>query len=129
MECSRPLALLICLLRKGGTSSLFLYTRLGDRNCRGPTAETERNYRATLRVARDGKEEPKIFMIDPQLLRLCINTTCCVTANDYRRKWITSQQKRKKITTPAQNTHLSCFALLSTIRMVSPLTPNVFATV
>ena len=40
----------------------------------------------------------------------------------------TNQQNPKNMTTPAQNIHLSCFARLSTMRIVSPLTPSVFAT-
>jgi len=46
----------------------------------------------------------------------------------HLRKCRTSQQNRKKHTTPPQKTNLSCFALLSTIRIVSPDIPNVFAT-
>lgn len=46
----------------------------------------------------------------------------------HRKKWITPQQKPTNTRTPPQNTHLSCFARRSTIRIVSPLTPNVFAT-
>lgn len=41
---------------------------------------------------------------------------------------MTNQQKPPKPATPPQKIHLSCFALLSTMRIVSPLTPSVFAT-
>lgn len=46
----------------------------------------------------------------------------------HRRKCMTKKQNTKKATTPPQKIHLSCLALLSTIRIVSPLTPRVFAT-
>lgn len=46
----------------------------------------------------------------------------------YRRKCKHNQQNMKKTRTPAQKIHLSCLARLSIIRMVSPLTPNVLAT-
>lgn len=51
-----------------------------------------------------------------------------LSTSRYHRKCITNQQNKKKTITPPQNIHLSCFALLSTILIVSPLTPNVFAT-
>lgn len=46
----------------------------------------------------------------------------------YVKKCKTPQQNKKKITTPPQNIHLSCFARRSIVRIVSPLTPSVFAT-
>jgi hypothetical protein len=46
----------------------------------------------------------------------------------HLKKWITAQQKPTSTRTPPQKTHLSCFARRSTIRIVSPLTPSVFAT-
>lgn len=46
----------------------------------------------------------------------------------YLRKCSTTQQNPKNTNTPAQKIHLSCFALRSTILIVSPLTPRVFAT-
>ena len=41
---------------------------------------------------------------------------------------ITSTTNAMNTATPPQKIHLSCFALLSTILMVSPLTPSVVAT-
>jgi hypothetical protein len=46
----------------------------------------------------------------------------------HRRKCNTAQQNRKKTITPPQNIHLSWRARRSTMRIVSPLTPNVLAT-
>lgn len=48
--------------------------------------------------------------------------------SSHPRKCITAQQNPKKTTTPTPKTHLSCLALLSIILIVSPLTPNVPAT-
>lgn len=46
----------------------------------------------------------------------------------YLKYFNTSQQNAKNITAPPAKIHLSFFALRSTIRIVSPLTPSVFAT-
>lgn len=45
-----------------------------------------------------------------------------------RNQYKTKAQNEKNTITPPQNIHLSCFALRSTIRIVSPLTPRVLAT-
>lgn len=50
------------------------------------------------------------------------------TRLNHLKKCRTAQQNRKKTTTPPQKIHLSCFALRSTMRIVSPLTPSVLAT-
>lgn len=47
---------------------------------------------------------------------------------NYRKKCRTAQQNRKNSSTPPQKIHLSCLARRSTLRIVSPLTPSVFAT-
>jgi len=46
----------------------------------------------------------------------------------HRKKCNTAQQNKKNINTPTQKIHLSCLARRSTIRIVSPLTPSVLAT-
>lgn len=46
----------------------------------------------------------------------------------HLKKCSTAQQNAPKINTPAQKTHLSCLARLSTMRIVSPLKPRVLAT-
>ena len=54
--------------------------------------------------------------------------TCTGPDSYYLKKKRTAQQNRKKTTMPAAKIHLSSFARRSTIRIVSPLTPRVFAT-
>jgi hypothetical protein len=49
-------------------------------------------------------------------------------AYNYRNHLSTKYTKTTNTTTPVQKIHLSCFALRSTMRIVSPETPNVFAT-
>ena len=56
------------------------------------------------------------------------NASSPMESMSHRRKCITRKQNRKNTMTPPQKIHLSCLALLSTMRIVSPLTPSVFAT-
>lgn len=58
----------------------------------------------------------------------CVGGHECLAIYHHRRKCNTAQQNAKNSSTPPQNIHLSCFARLETMRIVSPLTPSVFAT-